>query len=118
MAGNIEKHIVKLVKEKRFLDVDTDIETALENLEHILYKRATEKEITVDIKSHRIVNIPENDQILLTNAIEQSVELHRRFQEEGVMYKQEVATRQHLPDTDLAKWLHTLIRAEARKGNK
>ena len=112
MANEIQKRIEQIIQEGRFLKLDETPEKALAKLEEVLYRRATEKEMTVDIKTHRILNIPENDQLLLMQAIEQSPELMLRFQQEGVIYKQEVTTKQHLPDTDLAKFIHAVIRGE------
>ena len=82
---------------------DPEIEDKLKNLIKTLYKRATETATTVDIKSYRIVNIPEEDEVLLASQLEQSPELMRRFTEDGVLFKQEVTVKQHLPDAHLAK---------------
>ena len=110
----VQNAINRLINEERFLNVDVSPDKALDKLESILYKRATEKEMTVDIKTHRLLRIPEDDEILLMQAIEQSPALQVRFQEEGITYKQEITTKQHLPDTELAKWIHTLIRGQIR----
>ena len=92
----------------------TDPETndKLQNLINTLYKRSTETATTVDIKSHRIVTIPNDDAILLNSQLEQSPELARRFVEEGVLFKQEVTVKQHLPDPVLAKWLYEHLKTE------
>ena len=94
--------------------VETDPKTQeqLKNLLNTLYKRATETSTTFDIKSYRIVNIPADDAILLNTQLEQSPELVRRFQEEGVLFKQEVTLKQHLPDATLAKWLYEHLKTE------
>ena len=92
----------------------TDPETneKLQNLINTLYKRSTETATTVDIKSYRIVNIPTDDAILMNSQLEQSPELARRFAEEGVLFKQEVTLKQHLPDATLAKWLYEHLKTE------
>ena len=94
--------------------VETDPKTQeqLENLINTLYKRATETSTTFDIKSYRIVNIPADDAILMNSQLEQSPELARRFQEAGVLFKQEVTLKQHLPDATLAKWLYEHLKTE------
>ena len=103
--------------EKKETGVENASETQekLENLEQILYRRATETETTVDIKTHRILNLSGDDQLLLKSQLEQSPELARRFAEEGVLFKQEVTVRQHLPDATVGKWMHEHLKNKKRK---
>ena len=93
-------------------ETDPKIKDKLQNLINTLYKRATETSTTFDIKSYRIVNIPADDAILMNSQLEQSPELARRFQEAGVLFKQEVTLKQHLPDATLAKWLYEHLKTE------
>ena len=100
---------------------DKGIETAsltqaqLEELETVLYRRATQTETTVDIKSYRILNIPKDDDLLLNTQIERSPELARRFAEDGVLFKQEITIRQHLPDGATGRWMHEHLKNKKRK---
>ena len=98
-------------------EVEKPLETRakLQKLERVLYKRATETETTVDIKTFRILNIPEGDKLLLEMQLERSPELARRFAEEGVMFKQEVTVRQHLPDATVGKFMHEHLKNKQRK---
>ena len=100
---------------------DTGTETAsetqrqLEKLEDVLYRRATQTETTVDIKSYRILKVGADDEILLNTQIERSPELARRFAEDGVLFKQEVTVRQHLPDGAIGRWMHEHLKHKKRK---
>ena len=87
----------------------------LEKLEHVLYKRATEREVTTDVKTYRVLNLSANDQLLLDSQLEQSPELARRFAQEGVMLKQEITIKQHLPDATVGKWMHEHLKNKHRK---
>ena len=93
----------------------SETQTKLEKLEKVLYKRATETETTVDIKSHRIVSISADDELLLKSQLEQSPELARRFAENGVLFKQEVTVKQHLPDGAIGRWMHEHLKNKKQK---
>ena len=100
-------------------DIDVDISSLtdeqLEKLEDVLYRRATQTETTLDIKTHRLLNIPEGDRLLLNSQLEQSPELARRFEEEGVMFKQEITIKQHLPDGAIGRWMHEHLKNKIQK---
>ena len=106
-----------MASEKQELNAENGSLTSekLEKLETVLYKRATETETTVDIKSFRILNIPADDQLLLKSQLEQSPELARRFAEEGVLFKQEVTVRQHLPDATVGKFMHEHLKNKKQR---
>ena len=76
-------------------------------LEQVVYKQATEGDTTVSMKFSRVMKVSAEDSIFIEAAIEKepiekSEELKARFEAEGVLYKQEVAIRQHRPDGQLA----------------
>ena len=93
----------------------SETQAKLEKLEDVLYRRATQTETTVDIKSYRILKVGADDELLLRSQLEQSPELARRFAEEGVLFKQEVTVRQHLPDATVGKFMHEHFKNKKRK---
>lgn len=102
-------------KMKATIESGAETREQLEKLEQILYKRATETETTVDIKSYRILNISADDELLLKSQLEQSPELARRFAEHGVLFKQEVTVKQHLPDGAIGRWMHEHLKNKKQK---
>ena len=71
-------------------------------LEQVMYRQATQREKTINIKMHRVVKLSAEDEIFLQEAIEGSEELKARFAQDGVLYKQEVTIKEHLPNAHLA----------------
>ena len=106
-----------MASEKQGSDTENGSLTSkkLEKLEDVLYRRATQTETTVDIKSYRILKVGADDELLLRSQLEQSPELARRFAEEGVLFKQEVTVRQHLPDATVGKFMHEHLKNKKRK---
>ena len=100
---------------KEKTDTGTETQEQLEELETVLYRRATQTETTVDIKSYRILKVGADDELLLNTQIERSPELARRFAEDGVLFKQEVTVRQHLPDSATGRWMHEHLKNKKRK---
>ena len=81
MRNYLKKHIEQLINEKAFESVD-DPQTLLTQLETLLFKRAIENTVTVDVKTYRILKVLQDDEILLMNAIEQSPKQMLNFQGE------------------------------------
>ena len=71
-------------------------------LEQVVYRQATQREKTVNIKMYRVLKLSADDEIFLQEAIEESEELKERFAEEGVLYKQEITIKEHRPNGNLA----------------
>ena len=67
-------------------------------LEQVVYRQATQREKTINIKMYRVLKLSAEDEIFLQEAIEESDALKERFAEDGVLYKQEITIKEHLPN--------------------
>ena len=67
-------------------------------LEQVVYRQATQREKTINIKMYRVLKLSADDEIFLQEAIEESDALKARFAEDGVLYKQEITIKEHLPN--------------------
>ena len=70
-------------------------------IEQVVYRRATEREKTLNIKFSRVMKLPAEDTLLIQEAIEANETLKERFEQEGILYKQEVTIKEHLPDAQV-----------------
>ena len=71
-------------------------------LEQVVYKQALKGDTTISMKLLRVMKLSTEDSMFIEEAIENSDALKERFEEEGILYKQEVTIRQHRPNGHLA----------------
>lgn len=71
-------------------------------LEQVVYKQALKGDTTVSMKFSRVMKLSADDTLFLEEVLERSEEMKERFEQEGILFKQEVTIRQHRPDGNLA----------------
>ena len=77
-------------------------ESKQSELEQVVYKQALKGDTTISMKLMRVMKLSADDAQFIEEAIEKSDALKERFEQEGILYKQEVTIRQHRPDGRLA----------------
>ena len=71
-------------------------------LEQVVYKQALKGDTTVSMKFSRVMKLSAEDVMFIEEVLDHSEEMKERFEQEGILYKQEVTIRQHRPDGNLA----------------
>ena len=85
-------------------------------LERVLYDRACNRQVTTQRRVTRLVSIPRSVQIVLDEEFLKSPELAAKFDEDGIIVKEEVTVIEYLPDTHRA--LQVLERRDSKGWRK
>ena len=85
-------------------------------LERVLYDRALNRQVTTQRRVSRLVSIPRSAQIVLDEEFLKSPELKAKFDEDGIIIKEEITIVEFLPDTHRA--LQILERRDSKGWRK
>ena len=85
-------------------------------LERSLYDRACNRQETTQRRVTRLVSIPRSAKIVLDEEFLKSPELAAKFDEDGIIIKEEITTIEYLPDTNRA--LQILERRDSKEWRK